>query len=193
MKNIAIGAVVAAIIVFAFQSLSWMALPIHKNTLKFTPNQEAIMSALTANLTEDAVYAFPHPDMDNTTPEQQQAIHEAAIGKPWAIISYHKSMSGEMGGMMLRGFLLNFVAAFILAYFMWTMRDKLTGFGSKLTFALAFAVFTIFQSSLMMANWWETPWHYLSGEIIDQVLGWALAGSWLAWWLGRRQAVAQAA
>ncbi len=188
MKNVIIGAAVAAIIVFAFQAMSWMALPIHENTLKYSSEQDAILASLTGNLTETGVYAIPNLP-PNSSQEQHKAFEKNMIGKPSALVFFHKSYDGMMTMQLVCGFLLDFLAAFILAYVLWTSGDRFAGFGAKLMLAVAFALFMVLQSSLMMANWWNTPWHYLSGEITDHLVGWTLGGIWLAWWMGRKQTV----
>jgi hypothetical protein len=35
-------------------------------------------------------------------------------------------------------------------------------------------------------NWFSTPWHYLTGEILDQLIGALLLGLWLGFILGRK-------
>ncbi len=190
MKTIIIGAVVAAVIVFIFQAMSWMVLPIHENSMKYSPQQDAIIENLSQNLQENGVYAIPNLP-PNSSREQHEAFEKSMIGKPFALIHFHKSYDGMMTSQLIYGFILDLVAALILAYVMWTARDRFPGFGSKLILALMFAAFLIFQSSLMMANWWLTPWHYLSGEIIDHLVGWTLGGIWLAWWTGREQVAAK--
>ena len=186
MGKVVIGAVVAAIIVFAYQAMSWMVLPVHTNTLKYSAQQDVILAAIAQNLTEDGVYAIPNVP-PGSTQEQHTEFSNNMIGKPWALVYFHKSFGMNMAKDMLMGFVLNLIAAFTIAYVMWTAREKLAGFGSKFALAIAFAGFTILQSSLMMANWWQTPAHYLSGEIIDHLVGWGLGGAWLAWWFGRKQ------
>ncbi len=188
MKNVLIGSIVAAIIVFVYQAMSWMVLPVHEGSMKYTAQQDAILSTLSENLTEDGVYAIPNLP-PGSTQEEHEKMGEAMVGKPWAMVHYHQTYSGEMTGKMIYGFIINFIAAFILAYVMWSTREKLNGFGGRICLVLAFVGFTVLQSSLMMANWWETPWHYLFGEIIDHVAGWGLGGVWLAWFLGRKQSV----
>ncbi len=185
MKNVVIGSLVAAIIVFAFQAMSWMVLPIHVNSLKYTSQEGTILSAL-ENLPEDGVYAVPNLP-PGSTQEQHAAFEQNMVGKPSAIVTYRKSYDGMMTSQMIYGFILDLLAAFIIAWVMWKCSDKFPSFGSRLALAVGFAVFTIMQSSLMMANWWGTPWHYLSGEITDHLVAWVLGGAWLAWWLGRKQ------
>jgi hypothetical protein len=185
MKTVVIGSLVAAIIVFVFQAMSWMVLPIHENSLKYTPQQDAILTALTENLPEGGMYAIPNVP-PGSTQEQRTEFDKSMVGKSWAVIQYQPNYEGMMSSQLVYGFMLNLVAAFILAYVMWTTRGSLTGFGSRFGLAVGFTVFLIFQSSLMQANWWETPWHYLSGEITDHIVGWMLGGVWLAWFLGRK-------
>lgn len=185
MLKVLIGSLVAAVIVFLYQFLSWTALGIHDNTMKYTADQDAILSAL-GSLPEDGVYAIPNLPPGSTS-EQHQEFEKSMVGKPWALVQYKKIYGGMMTMQMVYGFILNFLAALVVAYTMWKCSDKFLSFGSRFIFAFGFVLFMILQSSLMMANWWETPWHYLSGEIIDHVVGWLLGGVWLAWWLGRKQ------
>lgn len=187
MSKALVGSLLAALIVFIYQAMSWMALGIHDNTMKYTPQQDAILAAITANLTETGVYAIPNLP-STATQEERQAFEQSMVGKPWALVHYSATgMSGSMTPQMIFGFILNFLAAFLVAFTMVKYADKFPTFGSRLTFVLGFAMFTIIQSSLMMANWWETPWHYLSGEIIDHFVGWLLGGAVLAWWMGRQK------
>jgi hypothetical protein len=185
MKNVVIGSLVAAVIVFVYQALSWMVLPIHEGTLKYTPQQDAILSVLSANLNEDGVYALPNLPPGSTQQERSE-FDKSMVGKPWAVVHYHATYGGMMGSQLLWGLIIDLIAALVIGYVMWTARGVFAGFAARFSLALGFALFTVFQSSLMMANWWEVPGHYLSGEIIDHLLGWALAGVWFGWWFGRK-------
>jgi hypothetical protein len=43
MKKIIIGTIVATIIFFSWQSLAWMMLPVHKETVRYTDKQMEIL------------------------------------------------------------------------------------------------------------------------------------------------------
>jgi hypothetical protein len=187
MKKVIIGSAVAAVIVWIYQAMSWMVLPVHTNTLKYTPQQDAILSAVATNLAEGGVYALPNLP-PTATEEEKTAYQQAMVGKPWALVQYSPTgMSGSMAPQMINGLLLNFFAACSIGYLLWAMRERFQSFGARFGLVLAIVAFLVLQAPLMSANWWETPWHYISGEIIDHIVGWGLAGAWLAWWLGRKQ------
>ena len=188
MKTVLIGAIVAAIIVFVYQAMSWMVLPFHEGSMKYTPQQDAILATLSQHLNEDGLYALPNVP-PGSSQEEHEKVNAEMVGKPWAMVFYHRAYTGAMTGQMVYGFIINLVAALLLAYTMWSTREKLGGFAGRMGLVLAFVGFLIMQSSLMDANWWDAPWHWLTGEITDHVLGWVLAGSWLAWWVGRKKSI----
>ncbi|RMD75958.1 MAG: hypothetical protein D6818_00920, partial [Bacteroidetes bacterium] len=95
MKNTLIASLVAALIAFVFQAMSWMVLPIHHNSFKYTPGQDAVIEALQAHLPEDGMYMIPMPDPATTTAEQQAEFNEAMVGKPWAIVNYHQAWDND--------------------------------------------------------------------------------------------------
>jgi len=59
MKKYLIGSVAGAVIFFAWQGLSWMALGIHDSGMKYHPAQKEIMDVITANTTEEGLYMLP--------------------------------------------------------------------------------------------------------------------------------------
>ena len=105
MKKWIIGSLVGAIIVFVWQFASWTFLPVHDKSMKYSANQEQIMTTLSANLTEDGMYMMPSAP----TKKEQQDMMKSMEGKPWATVIYHKSMNTDMTMRMIRGFLVDFV------------------------------------------------------------------------------------
>lgn len=72
MKKQLIAIFVGGLILFIWQFLSWAAIPIHKSTYGYTPNQDKILEVLSQNLTEDGVYHLPYP-APGTSQEQAEA------------------------------------------------------------------------------------------------------------------------
>lgn len=184
MKRTFIAIIVGAIIIFIYQAMSWMVLPVHKNSLKYTPAHDSLLAVLNSSLPEEGLYMLPMapPEMSQ---EEHEKFFEPYYGKPWAKVTFHKAMTDSMTSMMMMGFIFNLVAIWIVVVVLNKTSGVFNTFGSRLWVVLGFSMFTIFQSHLMEWNWWQSPSHYIVPEIIDDLLGGLLVGLWLAWYLGR--------
>lgn len=189
MKKIIITALVGALIVFIYQSMSWMFLGLHANSTKAAVNNEEVMTALNANMKETAVYDIPFWDM-KATPEEGEKLMNEWKGKPYARVIYHTSMDmgTAMGKQMTTGFVLNFFAGLFVALIISTGAFKT--FASRFMVPVYMCLFVIVTNILMEWNWWATPMSYLSGEIIDYIIISILTGLWVAWYWGRGDAKA---
>ena len=181
--KILVSALVGAVILFVYQAMSWMALGIHDESFRYTENQEAVMQCLNENLDEDAMYFLPFFDRETTTPEEQQKIHEGNAGKPWVIISYHQAQNNDMTGRMAYGFLSCFIICVIIS--MVLINIPTAGFGMRMFLVMSLGFLVMLGGPLYQANWFFTPSHNLTGELIDILLGYLLAGAWMSWWTGR--------
>ena len=185
MKRSIIAILVGTVVLFVYQAMSWMVLPIHNNSFMYTSRQDSILATLSG--LEEGYYSLPGK-APGTTDEEHHKNMESMNGKPWAMVHYHHSFSMNMGPSMLRGFSINLIAVWIVVMILSSAAGVFNTFRSRLWVSLLFAIFCITQSNLMDWNWFETPMHYTSGAVIDKLLGWLLTGSWLAWYMGRKQA-----
>jgi hypothetical protein len=177
MKRIIIGALVGAIIFFVFQAAMWMG-GIHKDVYSYTPNQEQILDNLNRNLSAEGMYMIPALDpASNPTHEQEEAYMAQNVGKPWAMVFYHTSMSGMDPMYLVKGFLYAFIAAFMTAMVLYY--GKFDAFSTRWMVAMSFAVFTLCQGVLDEMNWWSYPWSFIRPQVIDMILGWGLTSVWL--------------
>ena len=92
MKKTLIATIVGTLILFIYQSMSWMVLPIHKHSFKTTDKQEAILPAISSNLTEDGLYYLPMLPTETPHEEQEKFMNEN-MGKPSATITYQDRKS----------------------------------------------------------------------------------------------------
>ncbi|MBK6930375.1 MAG: hypothetical protein IPH12_05715 [Saprospirales bacterium] len=180
MKNQLIATLVAAILLFVWQFLSWAALNIHGDEYQYTEKQDTILQMLNREL-QPGSYMMPQP-APGSTPEQQKAFMESSEGKPWAMVSYHSSFHGSMAMNMIRGFAVDLVAAYLL---IWLLL-KITNLDFKTALLSSLAVGAIAYLTIPYLNsiWFENN---TLAYLIDWVGQWGLVGAWLGWWLPKRQ------
>lgn len=180
MKKQLIGTLVGAIILFIWQFLSWALLPVHQSEYGYTPNQDKIMEALNQNLTEDGTYFLPGTP-PGSTPEEQQAAMEASAGKPWASVSYHKSMNTAMGMNMVRGFAVDLLAAWLLIWLMMNVSNL--NMTTAVRASVSVGIIGYLTIPYLNSVWFENN---SIGHLVDAVVQWGLVGVWLGWWLPRK-------
>lgn len=100
------------------------------------------------------------------------------IGKPWAMVSYHDSLSNNMGMNMFRGFVIDFISAFLLAWLLMKMAN-LT-FQTSVIASLAIGLIGYFTINYLNSVWFETN---SIPDLIDAIVQWGLTGAWMGWWL----------
>ena len=115
MKKLIIGSLVGAIILFVWNFLSWVVLPIHLHTVNYTPAQDSILKLLAESGMEDGAYAMPMADnrnagaFDAAYQDARTKVMEKSKGKPMASVYYLKDGYNEN---IPRGFLLGFLSVF---------------------------------------------------------------------------------
>ena len=123
MKKNLIGATVAGLLLFLWQTLSWTVLQIHAAEYQKSANQDSVMNLLTTQFKTTGQYIIPHSD--DTDMESSQKSMEAMKGKPWAVVSYHESYTTNMGANILRGMLTS-ILLMILVFWVITQNPKPT-------------------------------------------------------------------
>jgi hypothetical protein len=78
----------------------------------------------------------------------------------------------------------NTLAAFVVA---WILALGAFGIGRRVLIAGALGLFSWLAISLPYWNWYLFPTQFTLGTLLEQVIGWLLAGAAIAWWLGRSE------
>ena len=183
MKKSLVGAIVAGIIIFLWQFLSWMVLNLHQPAQRYTEKQDAVMTALNSNL-EEGGYYLPSIPENSSWAEHQKAMTES-VGKPWATIQYHKALEDNMTMNMIRGLFVNIIIV-LLACWIFNRMNK--PFFSTVFIASLFVGLIVFlNSAYTMHIWYQT--FDLMAHFIDAMASWGLAGLWLGWWLTRNRSL----
>ena len=179
MKKQLIATLVGGVIIFLWQFLSWSILNVHGSEFKYSANQDKVLEALTQNL-EEGSYFFPQA-APGSSQEEQQKVMENSIGKPWATVSYHKSMEMSMGMNMFRGIVVDFVAVFLLVWLL--LKSGNLTFSTALQSSLAVGAIAYLTIPYLNSIWFESN---SLGYVVDLVAQWGLVGAWLGWWLPRK-------
>ena len=183
MKRTLIGALVGGIIIFAWQTVSWVVLHMHDDAHKKAPNQEAIMALLTA-LPEEGGYFLPN--VDHNAPESEhEKLMEDMKGKPWATINYHKSWEANMTMNMVRGLLSNIIMVWLLCWIFSKVYQP--RFGTIFLASLAVGLITFINQPYTGHIWYEMP--DINAFLTDSLVSWGLCGIWLGWLFNRRPVI----
>jgi hypothetical protein len=178
MKKNIVASVVGGLILFLWQFLSWTILDMHRPMQNYTPKQQEILDFLGRNL-EDGNYYLPTTPKGATMEENEKLMNKS-IGKPWAEIRYHKAMNTNMPLNMIRGFLIDIFVVFLFCSYL--LKGSLT-FKNTLISALVFGLISYLITDYTNQIWFETN---TIPNLIDAIVGWAIVGSWLGWWLEKK-------
>lgn len=180
MKKIIIGAIVGGIIIFICQTLSWTILDLHRPANQYTEKQDAVMSFLNSQFSQDGSYLLPNTPPGTSGEVMEQHMKETA-GKPWAVVAYHKQMDTNMGMNIFRGLIVDI---FMVGLFCWILsRFANPSFSNVFTASLLTGLIVFLNVPYTTHIWFDT--FDLGAYLIDAVVGWGLAGIWLGWWYGR--------
>ncbi|MEO5647778.1 MAG: hypothetical protein ABIQ56_05415 [Chitinophagaceae bacterium] len=113
MKKILIGSFIGAILTFGWQTISWTVLPFHDQGFLQVADQENVIGQFSAIFKEDGQYLVPRADA-NLSEEAKQSYMKSRTDKPWALVSFHKSMSDDMMSSIIRGFLICLVCVWLV-------------------------------------------------------------------------------
>jgi hypothetical protein len=183
MKKWLIGSFVGAIVVFAWQFLSWSMLGIHDGEVKYTPAQDSILSFLSSTLKEDGMYMLPTVPPGSSMDEGME-LGKKMDGKPMATVMYKTAYSHSMTKPMIRGFLIDLFLVFSLIYIL-TRGGTPTGI-RIFAGSIAVGLFTWLLGPYTAHNWFQMPMEAITGHLIDALVVWGLVGIWLGWWLNRK-------
>jgi hypothetical protein len=184
MKKTIVGAIVGGIILFAWQFLSWAALNLHEKQQQYTPKQDSIMAYLNTQFSEDGGYYLPN-FAPGTSDEQMKTEMKVREGKPWAQISYHKSMPGmdKMFMNMGRGLLINIFTIWLLCWLL--VKIPSPSFGTIFLGTLFTGLIVFFNAPYIMHIWYQS--FDLMVHFTDALVAWGATGIWLGWWLTRKK------
>lgn len=184
-RRVLIGGITGGIVLFVWQSITHLVLPLGKAGIKTLPNEDAVIAALAQNVKEPGFYFFPGAQSaEGMTREQKQEAMRKAEEK------YRKGAHGIMvytpqgeEGLSAKRLLTQLgadVAALLIAAFLLAQATNLVGFAGRVTFVALLGLLATFLVNVPYWNWYDFPASYTLAQVVEHVVGFAAAGSALA-------------
>lgn len=185
--RIVIAGIIGGLVMFIWGAVAHMALPIGEAGLKVPAQQEAVLGAIGQSASGEGIYMYPSIESEKMGDKAaMKAFGEQSKGKAFAFVIYQpggnavfQSMAPNLVKQLVTDILAALVAAWVLALGAWS-------FGRRVLIAGALGLFSWLTLSLPYWNWYMFPVNFTLGTLIEQVVGWLLAGTAIAWWLGRK-------
>ena len=187
-KKIVLGGIIGGVLMFIWSAVAHMLLPIGEMGIKTIPNEDAVLAAMKANITEPGFYFFPGEGMmqaQSLPKEQQQAAMDAWARKyetgPAGIMVYKPIGGSPMPpSKLIYEFLSDVVAGLIAAFVLAMATLRIKSFGGRVGFVTLLGVLAWILIEFSYWNWYGFPVAYEAGVFIDIVVGMALAGTGIA-------------
>jgi hypothetical protein len=165
-----------------------MALGIGDMGMKAPGNEAAVLAALKEGLPSEGVYFLPYLAPDKMQDEAAAKAYSAhALSSPFAYVVYQPQGRDplDMGRNLPVQFVSDTLAALVVAF---VLALGNFGFTRRTLMAGALGLFAWLTISVPYWNWYRFPMDLTVANLVEQVVGWLLAGAAMAWWLGRSRA-----
>ena len=184
--RVLVAALMGGIVMFIWGAVAHMALGLGDVGMRQPVAEDAVLGSLRPGLGEQAgVFVLPSVDPakmhDKTV---MDAYSTKAKASPYALVVYMPQGDdlSDMSGTLPRQWASDTLSALALAFLMGLAAFS---FMTRLSIALAAAVFAWLSTLVPYWNWYRFPTNFTLAALIEQVIGWLLAGAVMAWWLGR--------
>lgn len=186
--RILVAGLIGGILMFIWGVAAHMALGLGNVGFKLPANENVVLATLHQGLGEQAgIYVLPSLDPKKMSdPAEVIAYSQKAIRSPYAWVVYLPQ--GEdmtrMGQQIPRQWASDTLSALALAF---VMGVAALGFRRRMAVAVAAALFSWLSLSVPYWNWFRFPLDFTLAALVEQLIGWLLAGAAMAWWLGRSE------
>jgi hypothetical protein len=183
--RIAVAALLAAIVIFFWQFVAHMLLPIGQMGFRQPANEDVVLQAVSTGLTTPGIYYLPSIEPSKMSDEAaMNAWAEKAQKNPYvfAVVNTPPADAKSMATQLAKQFVTMFLAALLAA---WVLSATAWSFGARVIGAAAFGVFGWLANIVPLWSWYRFPADFIVGNLIEEAVGWALGGIAIAWWLGR--------
>ena len=184
--RVLVAGLIGGILMFVWGVAAHMALGLGDVGIRLPANENVALGGLQQGLGDHAgIYMLPSLDpakMGDAT--EVMAYATKAVRSPYAFVVYQPQGTDmtQMGPQIGRQWASDTLSALALAF---VMGLAVVGFRRRLAIAAAAALFAWLSTLLPYWNWYRFPLDFTLAALVEQLVGWLIAGAAMAWWLGR--------
>lgn len=181
-----IAGLIGGIVFFLWAAVAHMLLPIGEMGMQRPVSEEPILAVAKENMPAAGIYMVPGLSGEQMKDEAAvKAYSEKSKTNPYVFVVYQpQGRDGmDMGGNLVKQFISDTLSAIVVAF---VLGLGAFGFSKRVFIATALGLFSWLTISVPYWNWYRFPLDFTLGALVEQVLGWLIAGAAMAWWLGRR-------
>ena len=178
-KQLALGSILGAIVLFVWSAIAWMLIPWPGTPLRSFTNEDAVTQSITANAPRSGNYLLPNmprrtPGMtDQQYAAAQKAMEDRMTRGPIVFTAVRLEPFSSMGLALVIQFLTQFVLA-LLATLLLLQTSGLSRSG-RIAFVTAIGVIIFVGGHVDEWNWWSFSNAYMLMQFGALVIGWLLA------------------
>src|SRR5215469_4886467 len=184
--RVLVAALMGGIVMFLWGAIAHMALGLGNVGMRQPVSEDTVLASLHPGLGNyPGVYILPSVDPDKMRDKATMDAYSAKSKvSPYAFMVYLPQGEdlSDMSAQLPRQWASDTLSALALAF---VMGLAAFSFMTRLSIALAAPVFAWLSTLVPYWNWYRFPTNFTLAALIEQVIGWLLAGAVMAWWLGR--------
>ena len=184
--RILMAGLLGGLVLFFWGFVANMLLPLGMLGYEYPVAEDPVLATLQTNLPREGVYMVPGiTEQQYADPAASEAFAKKSAASPFAFIVYQPQgenaldMLDELGLQLASSVLASVLLAWVLSLAPWA-------FGKRVMVSVALGVFAWTAVAAPLWTWYRFPADYVGGMLVQQVVGWLLAGAAMAWVLGRR-------
>lgn len=186
--RILVAGLIGGIVMFIWGAVAHMALPIGDAGFRTPVQQDAALDALAASTSGEGAYMFPSIATEAYADGAAvEALRERSQGRPYAFVVWQpggnpgvQDMAANLAVQCVNVIAAALVLAWVLSLGAWS-------FGLRVLVAGSAGLFAWLAVSVPYWNWYLFPTAFTVAALVEQLVGWLLAGAAIAWWLGRAE------
>jgi hypothetical protein len=171
MKRKLLFSLIGAVIIFAWQFITYAMPNFHKSAASYTPHQDSILKVIEGLGVKEGMYFLRQPD-PSLSMDEQNAYMEKTQGMSWGVINYHEDNTMSMTRNMIRGFLICFVISFLLFWLF--LQQKKPTFSNRILLSLAIGMIGFFFVPYTNFIWFKEP--DIFAHLADAIVPWLILG-----------------